>query len=264
MLQIHYSKIAGSVQKDRSMVGFVFAHEPPKQEMLKRGISNIYFQVPPGAEKHRATACWTPKEDIKIYSLMPHMHYRGAAMEFKALYPDGRSETLLNVPNYRFDWQTNYLLKSPKFIPKGTKIQVISHFDNSARNKFNPDPAQPVRWGDPTYDEMLIGYIDYIAERKPIAGLDLKTLDTFVGRYSAGFINLNVVRNGNKLFAEMVNQPKIELLPEAENKFFVRETDGFVTFSKNDKGEVTEATIEMGGRVVRAKKKTDAAAGSVQ
>jgi mono/diheme cytochrome c family protein len=166
MLQVHYSKVAGGVQKDRSMVGFVFAKEPPKKLMLKRGVSNIFFKIPPGAERHQATACWTPKEDISVYSLMPHMHYRGAAMEFKAFYPDGKSETLLNVPNYRFDWQTNYNLNAPKFIPKGTRIQVTSYFDNSAKNKFNPDPKQAVRFGDPTYDEMLIGYIDYIAERK--------------------------------------------------------------------------------------------------
>jgi mono/diheme cytochrome c family protein len=260
MLQVHYSKVAGSEQKDRSMVGFVFAKEPPKKLMHKRGVSNIFFKIPPGAERHQATACWTPKEDINVYSLMPHMHYRGAAMEFKAFYPDGKSEVLLNVPNYRFDWQTNYNLTQPKFIPKGTKIQVTSYFDNSGRNKFNPDPKQTVRFGDPTYDEMLIGYIDYIAERKPVAGLDAQALEAFVGRYNAGFINVNVVRNGDQLFAEMPNQPKIELLPEAENKFFVRETEGFVTFTRNDKGEVIEAVIEMGGRTIRAKKVKEATA----
>ncbi|MGH9837059.1 MAG: DUF3471 domain-containing protein, partial [Blastocatellia bacterium] len=264
MLQVHYSKIAGSAQKDRSMVGFVFAKEPPKKLIFKRGVSNIFFKIPPGAERHQATACWTPKEDINVYSLMPHMHYRGAAMEFKAFYPDGKSETLLNVPNYRFDWQTNYNLTKPKFIPKGTKIQITSSFDNSAKNKFNPDPKQTVRFGDPTYDEMLIGYIDYIAERKPVAGLDAKALDAFTGKYSAGFINLNVVRTGQQLWAELPNQPKIELLPEATDKFFIRETDGFVTFVRNEKGEVTEAAIEMGGRTIRAKKKVETTAGTNQ
>ncbi len=255
LLQIHYSKVTGSEQKDRSMVGLVFAKEPPKKEMLKKGISNIYFKIPANTERHKATACWSPKEDISIYSLMPHMHYRGAAMEFRALYPDGKTETLLNVPNYSFAWQTNYNLKAPKFIPKGTRIQVTSHFDNSAKNKFNPDPSNSVRWGDPTYDEMLIGYIDYIAERKPVAGLDAKALDTFVGRYNAGFINVNVVRQSNRLFAEISNQPKLELLPEIENKFFIRETESSVTFVKNDKGEVIEAVVELGSRTIRAKKK---------
>src|SRR5262245_15801871 len=264
MLQIHYSKVAGGGQKDRSMVGFVLPKGPPKKLLLKRGVSNIFFTIPPGAERHQATACWTPKEDINVYSLMPHMHYRGAAMEFKAFYPDGKSETLLNVPNYRFDWQTNYNLSAPKFIPKGTRTQVTSYFDNSAKNKFNPDPKQTVRFGDPTYDEMLIGYIDYIAERKPVAGLDAKALDAFTGRYSAGFINVNIISNGGRLWVEMPNQPKIELLPEAENKFFVREVEGYVTFSKNDKGEISEAVIEMGGRTIRAKKKTDAPAGGSQ
>jgi hypothetical protein len=243
------------------MVGFVFAKEPPKKLMLKRGVSNIFFKIPPGADRHQATACWTPKEDIRVYSLMPHMHYRGAAMEFKAFYPDGKSETLLNVPNYRFDWQTNYNLSAPKFIPKGTRIQVTSYFDNSAKNKFNPDPKQTVRFGDPTYDEMLIGYIDYIAERKTVAGLDAKALDALAGRYSAGFVNVNIIKYGDKLWVEMPNQPKIELLPEAENKFYVREVEGYVTFIKNDKGEIDEAVVEMGGRTIRAKRKTDGITG---
>jgi hypothetical protein len=264
MLQVHYSKVAGSEQKDRSMVGFVFAKEPPKRIMQKRGVSNIFFKIPPGAPRYQATACWSPKEDINIYAMMPHMHYRGAAMEYKAIYPDGKSEVLLNVPNYRFDWQTNYNLSAPKFIPKGAKIQVTSYFDNSDKNKFNPDPKQTVRFGDPTYDEMLIGYIDYIPERKPVPGLDTKALDALTGKYNAGFINLNVIRDGQRLLAEMPNQPKIELLPEAQNKFFIREIEGFVTFVRNNQGEVTEAVVEMGGRTIHAKKKVEGTGGGNQ
>jgi hypothetical protein len=185
-------------------------------------------------------------------------------MEYKVFHPDGKSEILLNVPNYRFDWQTNYSLSAPKFIPKGAKIQVTSYSDNSAKNKYNSDPKQIVRFGDPTYDEMLIGYIDYIPERKSVPGFDAKALDAFVGRYSAGFIDVNVIRNGDQLFAEMKDRPKIETLPEAENKFFVRETEGFVTFVKNERGEMTEAVIEMFGRTIRAKRKPDTPAGGSQ
>ncbi|MGH9840260.1 MAG: DUF3471 domain-containing protein [Blastocatellia bacterium] len=260
ILQVHYSKVAGTEQKDRSTVGLIFAKEPPRKQMIKRGIENVFFKIPAGAAAHQATACWKIKEDITLYSLMPHMHYRGAAMEFEAAFPDGKTEKLLHVPNYDFGWQTVYELKTPRFIPRGTKIQVTATFNNSAKNRYNPDPTKVVRWGDPTYDEMLIGYIDYTPERKAVAGLDAKTLDGFTGKYNAGFINLTIVRSGNRLFAEMKDQPRIELLPEEKDKFFVREMGGFVTFVKNENGEVTEASIEMGGRAIRGKKVKDATA----
>jgi hypothetical protein len=92
---------------------------------------------------------------------MPHMHLRGKNMTMTAYYPDGRSEVLINVPNYSFNWQTNYYLKQPKAMPKGTKVVVVAHFDNSTKNKYNPDATKAVRFGDPTYDEMMIGFVDF-------------------------------------------------------------------------------------------------------
>jgi hypothetical protein len=92
------------------------------------------------------------------------MHLRGKDMQIKAAYPDGKSEILLSVPNYSFNWQTTYYFKKPLAVPKGTRIEVTAHFDNSAKNKYNPDPTKVVRWGDPTYDEMMIGWIDYLSD----------------------------------------------------------------------------------------------------
>jgi Copper type II ascorbate-dependent monooxygenase, C-terminal domain len=160
-LEVHYSKVAGKVEKDRSSVGMIFAKEPPKQLAVTRVIGNTYFKIPPGAERHRVTGCWTAQEDIHLHSLTPHMHYRGAAMEYKVFYPDGREEVLLNVPNYSFSWQTTYVPKHPIAIPKGTRFLVTGYFDNSVKNKFNPDPTQWVRFGQPTYDEMMAGFINY-------------------------------------------------------------------------------------------------------
>jgi hypothetical protein len=97
---------------------------------------------------------------------MPHMHLRGKAMKFEAFYPDGRSETLLDVPNYSFSWQTVYYLKRPIALPKGTRLVVTAHFDNSAKNKYNPDPKQAVRFGEPTYDDMMIGWISYTRDQE--------------------------------------------------------------------------------------------------
>jgi hypothetical protein len=166
--QMHYSKVAGSVQKDRSSVGIIFAKQPPAKELKLRPVINRYFQIPAGAANQRVTACWTVPNDIHALFYAPHMHVRGRSQRIEALYPDGRSEVLLDVPNYDFAWQTAYEPQTPKALPQGTRILVTSTFDNSARNKFNPDPTQAVRFGEPTYDEMMIGFIGYTKDTSPV------------------------------------------------------------------------------------------------
>lgn len=166
LLQLHYSKASGKVEKDRSMVGLVLAKTPPDKHVYTRPIANTYFAIPPGADNHKVTSCWTTKEDIHLQTLMPHMHLRGKAMHIEAYYPDSRSEVLLDVPNYSFSWQTVYYLKKPIALPKGTRIVVTGYFDNSTKNKYNPDPAQTVRFGEPTYDDMMIGWINYTVDKE--------------------------------------------------------------------------------------------------
>jgi len=85
-------------------------------------------------------------------------------MKYDVIYPDGRRETLLWVPKFSFNWQTMYYLKKPVFLPKGTKFIVTAHFDNSDKNKFNPDALKAIRWGDPTYEEMMIGWMEYYVD----------------------------------------------------------------------------------------------------
>jgi mono/diheme cytochrome c family protein len=170
VFQMHYSKVAGSVQKDRSSIGVVFAKQQPEKELLVRAVSNTYFRIPSGADNHQVTGCWTVQEDIHIQTMGPHMHMRGKSQRIEAFYPDGRREVLLDVPNYDFAWQTFYEPKQLKAIPKGTRILVTSTFDNSAKNKFNPDPTKAVRWGEPTYDEMMIGFISYTKDAQNLKG----------------------------------------------------------------------------------------------
>jgi hypothetical protein len=167
LFQMHYSSFRGDLakpEKDRTSVAMIFAKEPPDKMLMTFGLANTMFKIPAGAENHEVVACQTLPRDMQIAGYMPHMHVRGKDMKYEVIYPDGRRETLLNVPKFNFNWQMFYALKNPLNIPKGSKLIVTAHFDNSKKNKYNPDPTVPVRWGDPTYDEMMIGWMDIIID----------------------------------------------------------------------------------------------------
>ena len=103
--------------------------------------------------------------------MMPHMHLRGKAFRYTAHFPDGRSEILLDVPQYDFNWQTAYRLVKPVTLPKGAYLRGVAHYDNSEENLNNPDPSAMVRWGDQTWNEMMIGYFD-VAVPTSVLGID--------------------------------------------------------------------------------------------
>jgi Domain of unknown function (DUF3471) len=175
------------------------------------------------------------------------MHYRGAAMEYKVTYPDGREQALLYVPKYDFAWQTNYVLKQPLVIPRNSKLTVTAYFDNSAKNKYNPDPSKPVRHGEPTYDEMMMGFFDYTVEKPPVAKVDPKIFDAYVGRYDIGGARVFIVtREGDKLVCQVQGSPQVELFPETETQFFWQNTRGRLIFVKDEKGEVNEIVFDQG------------------
>jgi hypothetical protein len=163
VFQVHYTT-NGKPGRDRSRIGLVFAKEAPQREIRTGLIANATFAIPPGADNHSVEAEATFSEDVKIYSMHPHMHLRGKDMTYTATYPDGRKEILLRVPKYDFGWQTDYWLANPLLLPKGAKIHVAAHFDNSAANRANPDPQATVRWGDQTWEEMMIGFFTYTVE----------------------------------------------------------------------------------------------------
>ncbi len=158
VFQLHYTP-NGTPQQDRSYVGFIFT-DPEKVKYVARSVSvvNSFFKIPPGASDYQATAEGTFETDTLLVNLTPHMHSRGKAFRYDVTYPDGKQETLLDVPSYDFNWQTTYTLKEPKLMPKGTKLLCTAHWDNSADNLSNPDPTKAVGWGDQTFEEMMIGF----------------------------------------------------------------------------------------------------------
>jgi len=160
IFQVHYTP-NGTEAKDKSYVGFVFAKQTTANEIVTRPVMNARFVIPPGDPNYKVESSYTFTQDAHIQSLMPHMHLRGKDFMFKAAFPDGTSQVILSVPKYDFAWQTYYVLKEPLAAPKGTRLDCLAHFDNSEKNKFNPDPKKEVRWGDQTWEEMMIGWMSF-------------------------------------------------------------------------------------------------------
>lgn len=166
VFQMHYTT-NGQVTKDRTKIAFVFAKEPAKKMVMTGNAINARFSIPAGDPNYEIKASKTFDEDVLITSFMPHMHVRGKSFAYTAVYPDGRSEILLNVPKYDFNWQHTYIPKEPIALPKGTRLDCVAYYDNSLNNKFNPDSTKVVRWGDQTWEEMMIGWYTYTRGTAP-------------------------------------------------------------------------------------------------
>jgi mono/diheme cytochrome c family protein len=259
IFQMHYAKTTGQPEKDRTSIGLVFAKQPVEKMIETYLVVNNLFAVPPGAENHIANACMTLRRDVELVNYMPHMHVRGKAMKYEVIYPDGKRETLLNVDRYNFNWQTLYKLSQPVAVPKGSQLMVTGVFDNSTKNKLNPDPTKTIRFGEPTYDEMLVGFFDVARPKpaaRPVAKVDNATLDKYVGEYAAGMgPKFTVSRDGNTLFFSIPGQPSLPATPEADAKFYFKDVEGSsVVFVKNEQDEVVELQAELNAMKLKAKR----------
>ena len=167
IFQIHYVT-NGEPGKDQTSMGVIFAKEPVQKRVITAGATQASFAIPPGADNHEVVSEMAFKEDSHIDSLHPHMHVRGKDFKYTLTYPDGTSKVILSVPRYDFGWQLTYVLKEELAVPKGSKLVCVAHYDNSPKNKFNPDPTATVRWGDQTWEEMMIGYVDYTLDKQDL------------------------------------------------------------------------------------------------
>jgi peroxiredoxin len=164
VFEVHYTP-NGTEQTDRSSVGINFAKKPPRHAAETNILANLGLRIPPHVADHEGRLTYTFRKDALLLSFMPHMHLRGTSAKYVATYPDGRTETLLSVPDYDFNWQSVYRFKEPLRIPKGTRLTWIGHWDNSADNPRNPDPSKEVRWGLQTWDEMQNGWMELVWEK---------------------------------------------------------------------------------------------------
>lgn len=159
ILQMHYTA-TGKASTDLSKVGIIFATEKPSERVLTLAATTANFAIPPGDPNYKVETTLKLQDDATLINLLPHMHFRGKDFVYKVTYPSGETETLLSVPHYDFNWQLTYDLAQPKLLPKGTVIDCIAHYDNSANNKFNPDPTKEVHYGEQTWEEMMFGFFD--------------------------------------------------------------------------------------------------------
>ncbi|MBX7074600.1 MAG: redoxin family protein [Pirellulales bacterium] len=161
VLQIHYVT-TGEETTDQTSVGFNFVKDRLQKEIQHFRVTTGKFAIEPNHPHYLVEAERTLAGDATGIGMFSHMHLRGKDMLFNAIYPDGKEETILAIPNYNFDWQMNYRWapKTKKF-PKGTKIHCLAHFDNSKFNPYNPDPNATVKEGDQTYEEMMFGFFFY-------------------------------------------------------------------------------------------------------
>jgi len=166
-LNLHYTP-NGAAVTDHVLVGFTIAKEAPGRRYVSLSTSApmdpARFAIPPNDPNWQSPpADVTFNQDVELVYMMPHMHFRGKDMAYTLIYPDGRKEPVLNVPHYDFNWQLGY--STSLQVPKGTRLHVEAHFDNSANNKFNPNPNRTVYYGEMTWEEMMFPFFGVVVAR---------------------------------------------------------------------------------------------------
>jgi hypothetical protein len=164
--QLHYTP-NGKPRTDRSKVGFVLADGPPDLVVETSAVANHEFEIPPHAANHEVVAEREFKRGGTVISMMPHLHLRGKAYRYELVRSDGSEEIILDVPRYDFNWQLWYEFKQPLVIRPGDKLRGRAWYDNSSGNPANPDPSATVKWGDQSFEEMQIGFFDWIPDPAP-------------------------------------------------------------------------------------------------
>jgi len=161
VFEVHYTP-NGKAVMDRTKLGLVFAKGKPAKRVQTLSASNGTFKIPPQDPNFRVDASFEIRKEVTLASLHPHMHTRGKDFEYRLVFPNGETRTLLRVPAYNWHWQLWYNLEEPIVLPEGTRIECTAHFDNSAHNPENPDPTKTVIWGQQSWDEMMVGFFNLV------------------------------------------------------------------------------------------------------
>lgn len=166
VFELHYTT-TGKPESDVTKLGLVLAKQPPvTRYFLSAGPTALNLVIPAGDNNAEVVSEVTVGlDDAKLVYAQPHMHLRGKDFELRAVYPTGESDTLLKG-KFDFNWQLGYDFAKPIPLPKGTRLLMITHFDNSANNPYNPDPSKEIRWGPQNWDEMSNCFVGLIFDNK--------------------------------------------------------------------------------------------------
>ena len=165
-IEVHYTP-NGKAVADQTRIGFAVATTPPQRKFIMlapKSIANAKTPIPAGEANWESRGELEFGQDAQLVWFMPHMHLRGKDMSFELIFPNGRTETLLNA-KFNFNWQLGYELDEPIRVPKRTRMVVVAHHDNSANNPFNPDPTKEVAWGNLTSQEMVLPWFGVIVDK---------------------------------------------------------------------------------------------------
>lgn len=161
VLQMHYTP-DGTKRESKTRLGLRYAKNPPTEPVDSRSLATVVFEIPPGAKDYVVNATKILPREATLLSLRPHMHLRGKSFRYIAEITNGKQEILLDVPKWDFEWQVEYVLATPRVLPRGTRLRATATYDNSADNHANPDPAKSVVFGLQSSDEMMIGYYEVV------------------------------------------------------------------------------------------------------
>lgn len=166
MFQLHYTT-NGSPATDRTELALVFADEVPESRVQTRDVGTRDFEIPAGDPNYQVVAEHEFERPGRILSFLPHMHYRGKAFRYELVLPDGTEEVLLDVPNYDFNWQLQYVAEEPIRVEPGMVLRGRAWYDNSAENPANPDPTVDVGFGEQSFEEMMFGFYEWVEAPAP-------------------------------------------------------------------------------------------------
>ncbi len=216
--QIHYTP-NGKATTDQSKIGLIFAKQAPRYEVRVTGLANPLITIPAGADNHKVNSLPLPvPADAHILALFPHAHLRGKAAKYELKTRDGKTQTLLDVPHYDFNWQLQYRFADPVAVPAGSSLSYTAWYDNSDKNPANPDSKKIVKWGPQTSDEMHLGYVEFVFDtRTPVAGGTTDTPKTEVKVPKGGIDIPEQFKNALKRFDTngdgKLDEKEIDALP---------------------------------------------------
>jgi hypothetical protein len=165
VIQMHYTS-SGKATRDQTSIGLIYAPGEPKERIITTAAVNNRFTIPAGDGNFRAEATVPVVNPMTMLSVFPHMHLRGKAFQYDLIYPNGETKTIMRVDHWSLNWQLSYKLAEPIELKPGMKVKATAWWDNSPNNPSNPDASKEVKWGDQSWEEMLVGFYDVAVSPK--------------------------------------------------------------------------------------------------